>query len=409
MGTLFGVSRFWDAVSDPMSGYLSDRTRSRMGRRRSWMLASAVPVALGIVALWSPPSSLGPVGLVAWMAMALLVYETASTAFFVPHGALGVELTPNYHERTRLFGYRHVLTAFGLVTGLGVFQLMSTAEDARRAAFIMSVVFGTLVGLLIVYSSLKLRERPDFQGRGGSAARTSFGDVVRNPHARLLLFVYGIETFGVASIAMLVPYVTEYGFNAKEITVPLIATYFVPQFVFTPMWIALSRRVGKKPLWLTTMAVTCLCFAAFYFVPERVTFWLFAIAGLLGLAAGCGAVVAPSIKADVIDWDEYHTGERKEGAYLALWNFVRKSAGGITAVLTGFALELADFKPNVEQTEEVKLVIRVLFSLVPASCYLIGTVLFARFAFNEKEHAQVRLALDQRARDKTESGRGESG
>jgi GPH family glycoside/pentoside/hexuronide:cation symporter len=311
-------------------------------------------------------------------------------------------LTSNYHERTRLFGYRHVLTALGLVTGLGVFQLISTAESPRQAAFTMSVLCGTLVGGLIIYSTLKLRERADFQGRGGTAIWASMRDVVRNPHARLLLFVYGVETFGVASIAMLVPYVTEYGFNAKEITVPLIATYFVPQFVFTPMWIALSRRFGKKPLWLFAMALTCVSFAGFFFIPQRVTFWIFALAGMLGFAGGCGAVVAPSINADIVDWDEYHTGERKEGAYLAVWNFVRKSAGGITAVVTGFALELAAFEPNVEQTEEVKTVIRVLFSLVPASCYLVGTLLFARFAFNEKEHAEVRAALDQRARENAE-------
>ncbi len=396
MGVIFGVSRFWDAVSDPMVGYMSDLTRSSMGRRRVWMLASALPVGIGIFGLWSPPESLGPVAIVVWMVVALLLYETASTAFFVPHGALGVELTPNYHERTRLFGYRHLLTAFGLIAGLGVFQWVSSAEDIRTAAFWMSIICGGGVAGLIFYSSLRLRERPDYQGRGGTAFKATFTDVVRNPHARVLLFVYGIETFGVASIAMLVPYVTEYGFGAKEITVPLIASYFVPQFALTPMWIALSRRFGKKPLWLGAMIVTMLAFAGFFFLPERVTVWLFLLAGLLGFAGGCGAVVAPSINADIVDWDEMQTGERKEGAYLALWNFVRKAAGGLTAVLTGFALSLANFEPNVEQTDEVKLVIRVLFSIVPATCYLIGAIVFARFAFNEKEHAEVRRLLDER-------------
>ncbi len=397
MGLIFGLSRFWDAVSDPLVGYLSDLTRSSIGRRRSWMLASALPVGIGIFGLWSPPESLGPIAIVVWMVVALLVYETASTAFFVPHGALGVELTPSYHERTRLFGYRHVLTALGLIAGLGVFQWVSNAEDIREAAFWMSSLCGGGVAVLIIYSSIRLRERPDYQGRGGTAMTASFADVIRNPHARVLLFVYGIETFGVSSIAMLVPYVTEYGFGAKEITTPLIATYFVPQFALTPVWIALSRRFGKKPLWLGAMIVTMLAFAGFFFLPERVSVWVFLLAGLLGLAGGCGAVVAPSINADIVDWDEMQTGERKEGAYLALWNFVRKAAGGLTAVLAGFALSLANFEPNVEQTDEVKLVIRVLFSIVPATCYLIGAILFARFTFNEKEHAEVRRLLDERS------------
>jgi len=109
MGALIAASRLWDAVSDPLVGYLSDRTQSRFGRRRVWLYCSAIPMALGMVMMWSPPSVLEGIQLIAWMALALWIYETASTAFFVPHGALGVELTPNFHERTRMYGYNHMI------------------------------------------------------------------------------------------------------------------------------------------------------------------------------------------------------------------------------------------------------------------------------------------------------------
>ena len=107
-------------------------------------------------------------------------------------------------------------------------------------------------------------------------------------------------------------------------------------------------------------------------------------------------MVAPSVKADVIDYDELQTGERKEGAYLAIWNLVRKSSGSLTAFVTGWVLQASGFEPNLEQTEDAKFAIRALFSLLPASCYLIGALLFARFAFNEREHAEVRAALEER-------------
>ncbi|MBW2444512.1 MAG: MFS transporter [Deltaproteobacteria bacterium] len=398
MGMLFALSRFWDAVSDPMAGYLSDRTTSRLGRRRSWMYASALPLALGVVCLWSPPTGLSGTLLVLWMGAALLLYETASTAYYIPHGALGVELASNYHERTRLFGYRHVITAFGLSLGLVAFWVVDNAEETRAAAFWVSVVGGLIIAALILFSTARLPERSDFQGRGGTAAFSSFRDVVRNPHARLLLIVYGIETFGVSSIAMLVPYLTEYVLHAKELTIPIIACYFVPQFIFTPFWIALSRRVGKKSIWVFSMGVTACSFSAFFIVPEEPSVWIFVLAGLLGLAGGAGAVAAPSIKADIIDYDELKTGERKEGAYLAVWNFVRKAAGGLTAILTGFALQLADFTPNEEQSDAAKTVIRLLFSLVPGGCYAVGTLIFMRFRFNEAEHAEVRSELNARAR-----------
>ncbi len=124
---------------------------------------------------------------------------------------------------------------------------------------------------------------------------------------------------------------------------------------------------------------------------------VWALAFVLGVAGGCGQVVAPSIKADIIDYDEYLTGERKEGVYLAVWNLVRKTAGSVTALVAGLVLQFADFQPNVEQTDEVKLAIQAIFSLLPASCFVIGILLFSRFSFNEKEHSEVRLALDARA------------
>jgi GPH family glycoside/pentoside/hexuronide:cation symporter len=112
---------------------------------------------------------------------------------------------------------------------------------------------------------------------------------------------------------------------------------------------------------------------------------------------GVRPVVAPSVQADIIDYDEYLTGERKEGACLAVWNFVRKSAGGIMALLTGFVLALSGFEPNVEQSDTAKLAIRILFSLVPASCYAISTLVFTRFALDEAEHRRVLQAIRERS------------
>jgi GPH family glycoside/pentoside/hexuronide:cation symporter len=122
--------------------------------------------------------------------------------------------------------------------------------------------------------------------------------------------------------------------------------------------------------------------------------WLLSF--LLGVTGGIGAVVAPSIKADIIDYDEYLTGERKEGTYLAVWNLIRKGAASITALITGFTLQLSGFEPNVAQSEETQFAMRALFSLLPASCYIIGAILFIRFSLNEKEHTEIRRQIDAR-------------
>ena len=119
------------------------------------------------------------------------------------------------------------------------------------------------------------------------------------------------------------------------------------------------------------------------------------LAVICGLGAGSGAVVAPSIQSDVIDYDEYLTGKRKEGTYFAAWNFVFKSATGITLMLTGFVLSLSGFVPNEEQTDTAKLALLTLYAIFPLVCYSIGVMIFSRFSLNEAEYHNIRSALDR--------------
>jgi GPH family glycoside/pentoside/hexuronide:cation symporter len=393
IGMIFGVGRIWDAISDPIAGYLSDRSTLRRGRRRGWMFASAIPIAIATTALWSPPPQLDGLPLVLWIGAAILLYETANTVFMVPYGALGLELTRRYHERTRLFGYRHVVAAAGSGLGLGGVYLMRSAEEPRLTALAVAALGGAAMAATILFAATRLPERMDHQGRGAMDIRRAFSDVFRNEHSRLLFVVYGIETFGSASIGMLAPYVMQYIVKAPELTEVFILVYFVPQFALTPIWVRLSRRFGKKELWLFSMAALAVGYSFLFFVTEGSRWLIFGVVFLLGLGGGCGSVVAPSIQADVVDYDEYLTGERKEGAYFAVWNLVRKGAAGITAIATGFVLQAVGFEPNVEQSQNTQTAMLALVGLLPAACYAIGTLLFLRFRLDEARHVEVVAVL----------------
>ena len=108
-------------------------------------------------------------------------------------------------------------------------------------------------------------------------------------------------------------------------------------------------------------------------------------------------MVAPSIKADVIDYDEYVSGQRKEGSYLAVWSLTSKTAAAATALITGLTLQFSGFVPNEIQTETTQLAMRAIFALLPAGCFIAGLLLFLRFSFNEPEHSAVREELTRRA------------
>jgi GPH family glycoside/pentoside/hexuronide:cation symporter len=395
IGTIFGLSRIWDAISDPLAGYYSDRTNSRLGRRRPWMLAAIVPIGVSYILMWNPPAGFQGGPLVVWMAAAVFGFYTAMTIIVVPHTSLGAELTQDYHDRTRIFGIRHLCWGGGSLLSLVGMFLLIRSEAPRETALQITVMASVVTALLILLAVVCLRERPEYRGRGAEHPYAAYRDVLQNPHARKLLATFLIENVGVASLSIMTPYVVHYIVKRPELTPVFISCYMIPSLVSVPLWIRLSRRFGKKPVWIFAMLLTGTGFGGMFFMDEGTVVLIAILTTLAGIGGGCGPVIAPSVQADVIDYDEYKTGERKEGAYFASFNFVFKSSSGLMLMLTGFVLSLSGFEPNQEQTETVKLILRVQFAIFPLVCYAIGATILSRFALDEREHARIRAELDR--------------
>ncbi len=406
MGTIFGLSRVWDAISDPLVGYLSDRTTHPLGRRRLWLLIGILPIAVTFIMVFSPPESLQGATLVAWMAFGVIGFYSAMTIFIVPHMSLGAELTLNYHERSRLYGLRHATYTLGSIIALASMQLLINAEQkgeaaVRLTAFQLSTLAAVATAALILYAVVKLRERTDFQGRINQSPLGAFKDVWQNPHARLVLVVSFIENMGSAVIGLLTLYIAQYVVGAPQLAPLIILSYMIPSSMSVPLWVPLSRRFGKIRLWVFSMLLTGLSFGGMFVLPflesieARIT-TIFVLAAFAGLAAGCGGTIAPSVQSDIIDYDEYKTGERKEGSYFAAFNFVFKSAAGVMIFITGYVLQFSGFVPNQDQTMTVQIAMVTLYGLLPLVCYLIGAFFFSRFTLDEKEHARIRKVLAER-------------
>lgn len=406
MGIIFGVSRIWDAVSDPLVGYLSDRTTGRLGRRRSWLIASIVPISLAFVMVFAPPSGLEGSSLVIWMAVAIIGFYSAMTVFFVPHLSLGAELSKSYHERSRLFGMRHAAYTLGSILSLATFYFLIRAEQqgaaaVRELALVLSIVMAVVMSALVAFSGLRLREPAEYQGRVNANPFQAFSDVWRNSHARLLIVITFIEHIGSAAIGVLTLYVAQYVVGAPTLAPLFILCYMVPSTISVPLWIPLSRRFGKVRLWMFSLLLTGVSFGAMFALPfiDSLTakcIYISVAAVFAGLAAGCGGTISPSLQGDVIDFDEYVTGERKEGSYFAAWNFVYKGGMGVMLLLTGFVLQAVGFVPNEPQTMTVQVAMVTLYGLLPLVCYSAGALLFRRFTLDEAAHAAIRAELDRR-------------
>ncbi len=399
MGGIYLAAKLWNALADPLVGTWSDRTQNRLGRRKSWILGSALPIALFTWMAWSPPEALGQIAEVAWVAIAVFGFYTAFTAFEVPHAALGVELTHEASARNRVFGTKYFVRSIGLLLALvfGTQVILDPARD-RGEASSLAIVSGFATAALIALAIWRLpRERSDYQGRGGADLRQALRDVWHNREARLLLIVFFVEAIGLGGLSVLVPYVTEYVMKRPDLTPAMLAIYMLATFLAIPVWVLLARRFEKKSLWLFAMVQGGIGFGMLFWLGEN-DWPLMALSSFLaGSAGACGNSIGQSLKADIIDLDELRTGERKEGAYFAAWSFVSKLGNALLASSAAFVLGFAGFQPNAEQSEGVKFALVCLMGGAPLIGYAIGSVLFSRFTFSAADHARVRSELDARA------------
>jgi sugar (glycoside-pentoside-hexuronide) transporter len=400
LGAIFFVSRVWDAVSDPVAGNLSDRTRGPLGRRKSWLLASSIPLALSAVAMWSPPASLSGAWLTGWIAVSVFAFYTAYTLFEVPHMALGAELTGDPRSRIRVFGARQILRTLGLfLAGAVGAALLESPANPRAVALGLAAAAGAVGVLTVVISVAWLpRERPDHIGRGGEHLFRALADVWRNKHARLLLFVFFLESMGAGGIGVLAPYVLTYVMKMPDLLNEMLIGYMVPALLSIPVWVRLGNHFEKRRLWQVALAMNAVGFGALFFVSEGSVALVMAAAVVAGTAGGCGSTLGQALKADVVDVDELATGERKEGAYFAAWNFVGKLASGVMMGLVGVSLQAVGYVENQDQSELTQFTMRFLMGGMPFVGFGIALVAFSRFSLSEADHARVREQIASRRR-----------
>jgi len=401
LGWVLLVGRLWDAVTDPLMGYVSDRTRSRLGRRRPYFLLATLPLWLAFYLTWAPEEGLSPRALFVHVLLAYLVLYTFWTVFWVPYISLGMELTPDYHERTRLFGVRQAFFLLGMAGGMLLPELFARAAGGPAGGYPrMAALFGGVCCALILVAFARLRERPRASLEHAplvAGLRITF----RNRAFVILMLTYLAALVGGSFIAPLTLYVAKYVIVAREVVPFVMLSYLVGSVLSIPLWVRLSARRGKNATWTAGMLLaTAVYTTSFYYHEGTWELWV-VLAALIGAAHGCTTTLGPSLMADVIDSDQLETGQRREGAFMGIWSFLDKAAVGIAIFVGLQGLALVGYQPNQEQPQEVVLGIKLLYCILPALCYLVAILLFRRFPLTPEAHARIRAALDARMERET--------
>jgi GPH family glycoside/pentoside/hexuronide:cation symporter len=327
--------------------------------------------------LWSPPAGLASGALVLWSGLGLFVFYTAFTFYMLPHLALGAELSPDSHQRTRLFAVRQISFTIGILLAFAAIQAAMNAREPRAAAAGMALPAALAAVALLAVVPLFVRQ-PGATRRGGASLRAALRDVARNRPACLLIAVQFVESAGVGAVGTMAPFVAEYLLGRKDVVAVLPAAYVLSSIFTIPLWTRVSRALGKRDTWLAAMVLAAAAFGGLCFLGHGDVTPAVLLLVLAGSAMGCGSVMSAGILADVIDADEARTGERKEGVYAASMTFMLKLGTALATAASGIVLGATGFEPNVAQSERSLLGIRLLFGGLPFVGFVLGALLFTR-------------------------------
>ncbi len=388
------IGRSSDYLNDPLVGYLSDRTRTRWGRRRPFLLFGTLPFALTFLLMWIYIPVQNQTSLVIYYAIAYVLFDCAASFVYMPYYALTPELTSNYDERTSLTTVRMFFSILGSLVAFTVPLMIigSFRPENSEKVFLMAAIFAvaSAIPLLIVFFGT--RERKEFSMLDQPGLKDSLRAAAKNRP-----FVFGLIMFLLtwASIDILqttLLYFIKYVVQRESESDTIMAVIFVTAMLALPFWEWTSRRWNKRLAFVVGIA--------FWAVVQLIMITLnpgtplpliYSLCILAGIGVSSAHVLPWSIIPDAVEWDEWQTGERHEGMFYSLVTLAQKIASSISIPLILLILEVTGYTPNsAAQPESALLGIRLVIGPIPA-LMLCGGILFAILypLSREKHHAIV--------------------
>jgi GPH family glycoside/pentoside/hexuronide:cation symporter len=395
-GALITGSKLYDAVTDPLMGYVSDRTRSRWGRRRPYLLMGGLTCGACFALVFSIPPMPDTTVLYWYVGGALLLLSTAYTIFNVPYLAMPAEMIDDYHERSVMMSYRVFLISIGTFIGISVAPaLVALLQESQgytpSAAYrAMGLTIGAMMVVAMVASF--------FGTRGARFAEPKRTELPWRERARLLfgnvpfLLYMGLKLAGLFALAAVLAVQLFFIVYVMERSMAIAGIYgavqITGQILSIPLWLRLSKRVGKIRV-LVISSVVMLVFAGTWFLsgPDESLF----VYGLRGLALGIGGagtlLATQAMLPDVMEYDRRRTGMRREGVYAGLASFIEKISSALSGVVIGGLLSAMGFDRNLgpeAQPDSARTAIYICIAVIPMATYALKLVLLYFFNLDEK-------------------------
>jgi len=399
------VGRSWDYVNDPIIGFLSDRTRTRWGRRRPFLLFGAIPFALSFILLWLSPN-FSQTGLIIYYSLGYVVYEAMATVVYMPYYALTPELTEDYDERTQLTSFRMFFNILGSLTAY-IFPMMvikSMVPANSQRVILMGVIAGAIAATPLLGVFLGTREKSEHIRDKKPKLIPSLKAAFKN---RPFVFAAGIYLLTWMTILVvetnLLIYI-KYIIGREEQSTIIMASIFVTAILALPLWNWAAKHWNKRLAYILGIAFWAVVMIVLILVSAETPFWIILVLCILaGIGVSAAQVLPWSIIPDAIEWDEWKTYERHEGMFYSLITLMGKIANSISVPLSLVILELTGYQAaSAVQPDSALLGIRLLIGPIPA-LLLTGGIVFAVFyPLSRRQHHRIVAELRERRKKRKE-------
>ncbi len=394
------IGKSWDYINDPLVGYLSDRTRTRWGRRRPFLLFGAIPFAVVFAFLWFKPDFDSHTALVIFYTMMYILYDAIVTVVSMPYFSLTPELTEDYDERTELTGYRMFFSILGGLISF-VVPMMIIGQMAPGNAdnvFLMGLIFGIASAAPLLLVFFGTRERPYFTQLERPRLKESLKAAIKNRPFIFSAVIYLFTWTSMAIIEANLLFYIKYVVQRENMNEVIMATIFVTAIISLPLWDWASKKFNKRKAYIYGIAFWAVVQILLITVTATSSlFYLLSLCVLAGLGVGAAHVLPWSIIPDAIEVDELKTGERHEGMFYSLVTLASKIANSIAVPLALAVLDFSGYIPNAAvQPQSTITGIRMVVGPIPA-LLLVGGIIFAiLYPLSRDEYRGVVQELETR-------------
>lgn len=412
-GRIFLIGRLWDGINDPLVGMLSDRVRTRWGRRRPFLLFGAIPFGLSFTLMFVVPPFTSNVGQAAYYVLVFLLFDTFYTVVNVPYSALTPALTDDYDERSNLAGWRIAVSILASLVTAGLFKLLAEQVFGQwfgggpagiRTGYALSAsIWGVLLTVPFFIFVWQIQE-PDYlpEPEPFHPLKT-FREVFGNRPFRFAAVVY-LLTFATVDVVLLifVRFLVDYVRVDSGVDNLLLATVLGLALLTMPLTVYLMRRFGKRRTYIGSMFLLMVTLLLISQVPPGGQDLMFIAAVFAGLGYGAANAIPWAIVADVIEADELKTGRRREGVYYGYLVFFRKLASALAVLVVGEILSAAGYVSSrqgsafIEQPESALLAMRFVVGVLPAVMLALAMLAAWRYPLDRETYNEIRRQLTER-------------